>query len=112
MNAGNFSSSEGHRRRERRRKAERRKANRAIVIAEKLRRCACALCGRTELPLDAYHFHHIGPKRREVAHLVSGSEAGLREELRRTVMVCSRCHEEVHRNEHSEKSASRGEVAP
>jgi hypothetical protein len=58
----------------------------------------CSICGYKK-SLMALHFHHTGPKKKEVSGMLTYSRKALKEEVRNCILVCSNCHCEIHENE-------------
>ena len=52
--------------------------------------------------LMALHFHHTGPKKKEVSGMLAYSRKALKEEVRNCILVCSNCHCEIHEDEQKE----------
>ena len=61
----------------------------------------CSVCGYKK-SLMALHFHHIGPKKKEVSGMLAYSRKSLKEEVRNCILVCSNCHCEIHEDEQKE----------
>ena len=57
----------------------------------------CRLCGY-ERCQKAFHFHHVDPKMKKfaISNQLHLAWPRLEEELRKCVLVCSRCHAEIH----------------
>ena len=61
----------------------------------------CSVCGYKK-SLMALHFHHTGPKKKEVSGMLAYSRKALKEEVRNCILVCSNCHCEIHEDEQKE----------
>lgn len=67
------------------------------LLAVKLKGGKCQICGYSRC-VWALEFHHLDPSQKEFALSTSGltrSWAKIRQELEKTVLLCSNCHREV-----------------
>lgn len=55
----------------------------------------CVVCGYTKCK-SALHFHHLNDKRFTISRCLHWSWEQLQEELKKCVLVCNRCHSEIH----------------
>lgn len=62
----------------------------------------CELCGKENLPLPCYVFHHIDPEKKEfhVDEIWLWKEDKIKKELEKCVMVCANCHQILHHGEY------------
>lgn len=70
---------------------------RVKIQAVKCKGGKCLVCGYDKC-IKALHFHHIDPATKEfsISNTYSFSEEKINHELSKCVLVCNRCHTEIH----------------
>jgi 5-methylcytosine-specific restriction endonuclease McrA len=84
------------RKRRQRRKEETKQLKRELTLH------GCAICGYNKCPA-AMDFHHVNPEDKKftlnATYLRALSEEKLIEELEKCILLCCRCHREIHTKE-------------
>jgi hypothetical protein len=73
--------------------------NKALIAEERLK--GCQICGYNKCPA-ALDFHHLDPNSKDLGLAKGVRNWGterLREEIAKCIVVCARCHREIHYND-------------
>jgi excisionase family DNA binding protein len=69
----------------------------ADVIAQAKKDQPCSDCGRSDLPPEQMHFHHVHPATKTKKVRQASSPDSARREIAKCVLLCPDCHYQRHR---------------
>lgn len=59
----------------------------------------CAKCGKENLPIRVFQFHHVKPKKYDMSFALKSNWSVVMEEAGKCIMVCANCHMIEHHGE-------------
>lgn len=79
---------------------ERNRRNSAVNITHGLKSNGCAICGYNKCDA-ALDFHHVNPEDKKfyISNKALLSDKNIAEELNKCILLCCRCHREIHAKE-------------